>query len=154
MTVPRQDSDPGCGTRRALFGWSPPDLPADTAGKRRIDLLLRGPAVLYFALVIALLLVAPELPKRAELLVDGLAALIGSGWCSVNFWRCRHAHCLVTGAGWLGIAAFTGIEAGLGRSVIDGNEQRVLLGILVIGLAFEGVWYLARGTNALIRVSK
>ena len=26
--------------RRALFGWSPPDLPADTAVKRHVDRLL------------------------------------------------------------------------------------------------------------------
>lgn len=152
-TTPEQESGARCGSQRALCGWSPSDRPADTEGKRRIDRFLRGPGALYFALVIALLLAAPQLSARGELLVDTLAALIGGGWCSANFWRCRHAHCLVTGTGWLGLALFTVIEAGLGRSYIGGNEQLVFLGILVLGLVFEAVWYLVRGTNALARPS-
>lgn len=158
MTVPninsQQESSSGCGARRGWCGWSPPNLPADTDTKRRLDRLLRGPAALYFAVVIALLVFAPQLPTRAELLVEGLAALIAGGWCSINYWRCRHAHCLVTGAGWLALALFTGVEAGLGRSLVGGEEQLVFLGILVLGLAFEGVWYLSRGTNALARTSR
>jgi hypothetical protein len=71
------------------------------------------------------------------------------GWCAVNFWRCRHAHCVITGAGWLALAAFSFLEAGLGRSVIHGDEGLVFLGVLGVGLAFEGAWYVARGTNAV-----
>lgn len=136
----------------ALYGWSPPDLPADTRLKRWVDRVLPRtglPALLYLALVIGLLNLAPHLPRRAELGADGLAALVGGSWCLLNYWRCRHAHCLVTAPGWLALAGFSWLEAGLGRSVIGGNEQLVLLAVLVLGLAFEGGWYLARGTNAV-----
>ncbi|MGH9206929.1 MAG: hypothetical protein ACRD1G_10280 [Acidimicrobiales bacterium] len=136
---------------RALCGWSPQPLPADTAVKRRVDRLLVGnaPAIVMVATVIALLNVAPHLPIRAGLAVDGVAALIGGGWCSLNFWRCRHARCLVTGLGWLGLSVFVFVEAGLGHSSIGGNEQPVLLAVLAAALIFEIAWYLARHTQAV-----
>lgn len=140
-----------CGPR-ALWGWSPPASPADTPGKRWVDgVVLRTgpPSRLYLALVIGLLGLAPWLTRRAELAVDGLAALAGSGWCGLNFWRCRHAHCLVTATGWLGLAAVSGVEAGLGRSVPGGNEQLVFVAVLVAGLVFEAAWSLAHQTNAV-----
>jgi hypothetical protein len=101
------------------------------------------------AVVVALLNVAPLLPVRGELAVDGLAALTGGGWCLLNFWRCRHAHCLATGPGWLALSLFAFAEAGLGRSLIAGDEQLVFLGILAAALLFEAAWWLARRTNAV-----
>lgn len=139
---------------RGLGGWFPPVLPADTTTKRRVDRLLPRtglPLALYFAAVIALLMVAPHLPVRAELALDGLAALAGGAWCGANFWRCRHAHCLVTSTGWLGLSGFAFVEATLGRSLIGGNEQPVFLAVLGAGILFEVAWYLLRGTNALTR---
>ena len=149
-TSPNLNPDIRPSTGRGLWGWSPPTPPADTDGKRHIDRLLRGPAAPYFTAVIVLCLVAPQLTARGELLTDAVAALLGSTWCGANFWRCRHAHCLITSIGWLGLALFTIAEAGLGHSIIHGNEQLAFLGILGFGLAFEGAWYLARGTNALV----
>jgi len=143
-----------CGSGRALYGWSPARLPADTPGKRLIDRILPAsgaPVTLYYAAVIALLMLAPYLPKRAELAVDGLAALAAAAWCCANFWRCRHAHCGVTGTGWFALATFTFVEVGIGHSVIGGYEQPAFLGILLTGLAFEAYWYLTRGTNAVTR---
>lgn len=140
--------------RRALFGWSPPCLPADSVAKRLADRLLPAtgvPAVLYYGAVIALLALAPWLPRRADLAVDGLAILGAAVWCATNFWRCRHAHCAVTGAGWFALSGFAFVEAGIGRSLIDGYEQPVFLGVLAVGLLFEGGWTLLRGTNAVTR---
>jgi hypothetical protein len=137
---------------RGLGGWSPVRLPADTDVKRRVDRILprRGmPVIVYFVAVAALLALAPYLPVRAELALDGLAALVGGTWCTANFWRCRHAHCVVTGAGWLALSAFVFAEAGLGHSLIAGDEQPVFLGVLAVGLGFEAAWYLIRGTNAV-----
>jgi hypothetical protein len=140
---------------RALCGWSPPALPADSGLKQWVDGVLPRTGVLaaaYFAAVIALLVAAPQLPLRWELAIDAFAALAAGSWYGLNFWRCRHAHCLVTGVGWLLLSCFVFVEAGLGRSMIHGNEQLVFLEVLVLALAFEGAWYLARGTNALVRV--
>jgi hypothetical protein len=158
LTVARPDAEasdarsPAADLRdRALCGWSPPPLPADSVMKRRTDRILAGaiPALAMIAVVVILLNVAPLLPLPAGLAVDGLAALAAGGWCSLNFWRCRHAHCLVTGPAWLALSVFAFTEAGIGRSLIAGDEQLVFLGVLAAALCFEGFWYLARRTNAV-----
>jgi hypothetical protein len=138
---------------RALWGWSPPARPASTRLERQVDRIFPRtgvPCALYLLAVIALLSIAPHLPTRAELAVDGLAALAAGSWCAANFWRCRHAHCVIDGIGWLGLALLAFAEAGLGHSIIGGHEQAVFLGVLIVALAFEGVWRLARGTNAVM----
>jgi hypothetical protein len=136
----------------ALWGWSPPRLPADTALKRLVDRVqprtgLR--ALAFFAAVVALLNVGQLLPRRADLGAVGLAALLAGGWCALNFWRCRHAHCALSGAGWLALAVFTFAEAAWGHSVIGGDEPLGFLVVLGLGLAFEACWSLRRGTNSI-----
>jgi len=142
----------GSGPGSALWGWSPPDLPADSPLKRRADRLLPrsgGPAVACYAAVAGLLILAPRLPMGAALATDGVATLAAGTWCGLNFWRCRHAHCAVTAAGWLALSvvAFTG--AALGHSLIGGYEQPVFLAVLAAGLVFEAVWRWHRGTSVL-----
>ncbi|HTW06400.1 MAG TPA: hypothetical protein VME46_02760 [Acidimicrobiales bacterium] len=140
----------GCGGR-ALCGWSPPSLPADSEMKRRVDRARLGnaAAVGIVVLVVALLNVAAHLSVEPALVTDGLAGLAAGGWCSLNYWRCRHAHCLVTGPGWSAFGVFALVEAGIGRSLIDGYEQPVFMGILGVAVIFELGWYLARRTNAI-----
>lgn len=141
-----------CCSPHALWGWSPPDLPADTRGKQRVDRYLpRGglPVVSYFVAVAVLLNVAHLLPPRWDLLVVALASGAAGGWCALNFWRCRHAHCVVTGAGWLGLAVFGLVEMEIGRSVIGDEEGAVFLGVLGAGLVFELTWRRFKGTNAV-----
>jgi uncharacterized membrane protein YfcA len=138
----------------ALWGWSPPDLPADTPLKSRADRLLPRSgisAVACFAAVIGLLSLAPHLPIRAGLAADGLAALAAGMWCGLNFWRCRHAHCAVTGTGWLVLSALAFTGAALGHSLISGYEQPVFLAVLIVALVFETAWRCVFGTNAIAR---
>ena len=85
----------------------------------------------------------------AEPALEGAAALAAGGWCALNFWRCRHAHCLVTGVGWLGLSLLAFVEAGFGHSVIGGYEQGAFVVVLVIGCVFEAAWRITRGTNAM-----
>ncbi len=130
---------------------------AAAPAKRRLHRLLPAcglPAIGYFAGVIALLGVAQILPPPAYLLVDAVAFLAAGSWCGVNFWRCRQAHCLATGSGWLLLAMFAVAEAGFGRSLIGGDEQLVFLGTLAIGLIFECVWNLMHRTSAVTRASR
>ncbi len=139
------------GARRS---WGPPALPADTPAKRAVDRFLPGPgrpAVIYFAVVIGLLGLGQALPAPGYLAVDAVAFLAGGGWCVLNFWRCRQAHCLLTGIGWLLLALFAAAEAGLGHSVIHGDEQLVFVGILAVSLAFEGVWFQVHHDRAVTR---
>ena len=122
-----------------------PLLPAGTAVKRRVDRLLPRwgwPAVAYFAAVAGLFGLAQNLPAPAYLAVDAAAFAAGGIWCALNFWRGRQAHCLLTGSGWLLLALFAAAEAGVGHSLISGDEQLVFLAILAIGLGFEAFWYL------------
>lgn len=139
-----------CGGR-ALCGWSPPSLPADSDMKRRVDRIRLGntAAIGVVVVVVGLLNLAAHLPVRPALVVDGLAGLAAGGWCSLNYWRCRHAHCFITGPGWLAFGVFALVEAGLGHSLIGGYEQPVFLGVLGPAVLFETGWYLARHTNAI-----
>jgi hypothetical protein len=138
-------------TAQALGGWSPPAMPADTMAKRLVDRLLMCGAAwcVMVAIVLALLYLAAHLPQRAALALDGLAALLAGAMCSANFWRCRHAHCLINGVGWLPLSILAFAGAAVGHSLIGGWEQTVFLATLLLALAFEGGWYLTTGTNAL-----
>lgn len=163
MKVLGPSGDGSAGSRRVrrlatgCCSWlvcCPPVLPADTRAKRLADRLLPRagwPEVAYFAVVVALLGLAGRLPARPGLVVTGLACLGGGAWCAVNFWRCRHAHCLITGIGWLalGVAALTG--AGLGHSLLGGADRPAFLGVLAAGVLFEAATYLTRGTYTLTR---
>lgn len=150
---PARADRPSCCARRSSKGWSPPPLPADTQLKRLVDRFLpRGglPVVVFFAVAIGTLNLASLLSNpAAELALEGAAALTAGGWCALNFWRCRHAHCLVTGVGWLGLSLLAFVEAGLGHSVIGGYERGVFVVVLVIAFVFEAAWQITRGTNAM-----
>jgi hypothetical protein len=137
--------------RAALCGWSPAALPADTAAKRRLDRLLSQPAawLAVIASVTILFTVAAQLPQRSAVVLDGVAALLAGGMCGANFWRCRHAHCALTGGGWLALSVVAFAGAVIGHSMIGGWEQFVFVAILAVSLIFEGAWYLVRGTNAI-----
>lgn len=141
----------GCMTR-SLWGWSPPPSPANTRLKQVVDRWFPRtgwPLVGFYAVVIALLNLAAHLPVRGALVLDALAAAAAGAWCAVNFWRCHHAHCVVTSTGWLALALFAAVEAGLGRSLIGGYEQVAFLVILALGVGFEAMWYSIRRTNAI-----
>src|SRR5262249_27450058 len=117
--IPNPAAASSCCGPRALFGWSPPPLRADTTLKRRVDALMPRtglPLLVFYAAVIVLLNVGLVLPRRLDLVAVGVASLAAGAWCTLNFWRCRHAHCAVTGPGGLALAGFPFVEAGLGGS--------------------------------------
>lgn len=141
-----------CCSPRALFGWSPPASVADTPAKRIADRVLPSTGyglIAFFAAVIAALLIAPFFPRHIELAVEGLAFAAAAWWCGVNFWRSRHAHCVVTTVGWSALALLTFFEAVQGRSLILGDEQPAFLVLLGVAVVFEALWVRAFGTNAV-----
>src|SRR5262249_60700943 len=91
--IPDPAAAPSCCGPRALFGWSPPALPADTALKRRVDAFMPRtgvPLVIFWAAVIVLLNIGLVLPRRLDLVAVGVASLAAGAWCTVKFWRCPH----------------------------------------------------------------
>jgi hypothetical protein len=74
---------------------------------------------IFFAAVAAGISAAPHLATRAGCLVlDVVVTFAASGWCLINFWRCREAHCVVSGEAW----AALGDE---GVNVLDLSLHRV-----------------------------
>jgi hypothetical protein len=74
-----------------------------------------------------------------------------SAWCLLNFWRCREAHCIVTGTGWAALAVLIAIELAAGRTFVLGSEGLMFLAMFIVGAGFEMLWRLRHGTNALVR---
>ena len=91
---------------------------------------------------------ASRLPLRADLTVSGIA-IGGGGRCSANFWRCRHAHCVVTGAGWLVLAGIELAGAVLGHSLLGRFGGVAFLAVLALGVLFELGWSLRTGSHAI-----
>jgi hypothetical protein len=141
--------------RRACSRRKPPRLPADTAGKRAADAYLSiGEAFggwPHDAALAALLVRARFLPHRRALAAELTAFALGSADCLANFWRCREPHCVITGAGWAALAAFTGAELRLGRSLIHRSEPLIFLGILAAGYGFQASCRARTGSDALRR---
>jgi hypothetical protein len=144
-------------SERVCWRRKPPRLPADTTGKRAADAYLRISGAFggwpYDAVVAALPIRARFLPGRRALAADLAAFVLGSGDCLANFWRCREPHCVITGTGWAALAAFTGVELGLGRSLIQNTEPLIFGSVLAVGYGFQASWRARTGSNALRRLS-
>ncbi len=107
--------------------------------------------VAYFAVSVALFEVAGTFHEPVQSALQGVGTLAAGGWCALNFWRCRHAHCLVTGTGWLALSALCFVGAVVGRSVVGGHEGAVFVAVLLAGCGFECAWRARSGTNAVLR---
>jgi hypothetical protein len=147
-----ESSDNKSTASRLPLVCPPPPLTADTRGKQIADRVLpKGIAqCIYFAIVAAGVAVAPTLPLRPGLGLALAATVAASSWCLVNFWRCREAHCVVSGVGWAALAALEVIELSLGRSFLFGSEGLFFVAILIVALGFEGLWRSRHGSSALI----
>ncbi|MFZ0918714.1 MAG: hypothetical protein WB807_07005 [Candidatus Dormiibacterota bacterium] len=148
-----QSSESDSRRSRLPLVCPPPRLSADTRAKQMADRLLpKGIAQwVYFAIVAAGVAIAPTLPLRPGLGLALAATVAASWWCLVNFWRCREAHCVVTGVGWAALATLEVVELSLGRSFLFGSEGLFFIAILILALAFEGLWRARHGTSALTR---
>jgi hypothetical protein len=108
-----------------------------------------GAACAFFVAVAVLMGLASRLPLRADLTVAGIAIGAAGAWCSVNFWRCRHAHCVVTGADWLMLAGIDLAGAVLGLNPLGGFGGVAFLAVLATGVLFELGWSLRTGSHAI-----
>ena len=123
---------------------APPSLPGASHARRIVDRILpKGAWRCAFFVAVALGLSVPSL------LVGALITLVASTYCLLNFWRCREAHCIVSGTGWAALALFELIEFVRGHSVTHGDESLVFLVILALAITFEVYWRVRHGTNAV-----
>lgn len=131
---------------------SPARLVSDSSLKRLADRLLPTGVGqwIFFGAVFAAVSLAPNLSRRPGLALAAVATLAGSAWCLVNFWRCREAHCIVSGLGWAVLGALGLLETGLGHSIIGGYGGAVFIAVLVVAYIFEFVWRAVYGTNAVM----
>lgn len=141
--------------RNIPLACSPPRLPANTRPERFADRLLPTGAGqwIFFAVVAVGIGAAPHMPTRSRLALDAVVTIAASSWCLVNFWRCREAHCVVSGYGWATLGLLEVIELALDRSLIRGTEGLVFVAILFAALVFQCVWRARSGTNALMRTA-
>lgn len=163
LVTPTEDTMPGTveGARPAhesSGAWRrrPPSLPATTRWHRLADRFLGGVQVIggtmgVLAVALGASLVASLLPDDIGIWI-GVAVYLAVGlYCSVNFWRCREAHCVITGVGFTVLGLGLLAEALGAHTVIGAYNGPIALGVLAVALAFEAVWRARYGTNAVCR---
>jgi hypothetical protein len=145
------ETDHRAAIARSTLFCSPPRLPSDTRFKQLADHLLpTGRAQwVFFGLVWVALALRPNLGVRPGLMLAAVATFAGASWCIVNFWRCREAHCAVSGPGWAMLGALVVAEAVVGRSLVGGTESILFIAVLIVAYCFEFAWRARHGTNAL-----
>ena len=78
-----------------------------------------------------------------------MVTFVASAYWLLNFWRCREAHCIVSGIGWAALGVLEITEIALGRSLIHRDEGLAFLAILAVAIAFEALWRTRHGTNVV-----
>lgn len=151
MTKPTIQPASHITARSPAILCSPPRLKADTRTKRMIDRVLpTGASRCAFFVAIAVgVSAAGQLPTTPGLAVGAVTTFVASSYCLLNFWRCREAHCIISGTGWSALGLFETAEIAVGHSLIHRNEDAAFVAILVIAVAFELYWRTRYGTNAL-----
>jgi hypothetical protein len=145
-------SEPKKEHSRVRIWCSPSHLAEDTRAKRVVDRFLPTTVWrwVFFGAVAIAISAATSLPSRPGLALGATATFLAGTYCLLNFWRCREAHCIVSGIGWSGLAVFEIVEITFGRSLIHREESLVFLLVLVVAVAFETVWRRRHGTNVVI----
>ncbi len=108
--------------------------------------LLRGCCV--FLTVAVAWFASSALGAFVGLIVEGAVFLVAGIYCLANFIRCREAHCILTGVGWLALGAVS-IAAAVARLDDRSATWIAFLVVAVIGHGFEAVWRATHGTNSL-----
>lgn len=101
------------------------------------------------AVLLGAFFVASLLPDRIGVWIAVVLYLAVGLYCSVNFWRCREAHCVITGAGFTLLGLGLLAEALGVHTEIGEYNGPIALGVLAIAIAFEAAVRARHGTNAV-----
>ncbi len=131
----------------------PPAAPPRNALERALDTytnltapILRGCCL--FPVLAAVVVGSSRLGTPGGLWLAAAYFLVFGGYCVANFARCREAHCVVTGWGWLALG-MAGVWSAVGNRAILGILWDAFAVIAIVGFAFEAAWTALRGTHAL-----
>jgi hypothetical protein len=108
--------------------------------------LLRG--CLVFCVVGAVWAASFRFGPTAGLVLTAAYLTVHSTYCLSNFVRCREAHCIVTGIGWLVLVAVA-VEGALAGQDFRRAVWDAFLAVAIAGFAVELIWTAARGSTAL-----
>lgn len=139
---------------RLLLCERPPSLVATRGWHRSGDrfLTVSRPLIVpaFVALGFLASFVADRLSARPALLPAAAFFALVAGWCSLNFVRCREAHCVVIGAGYSGLAIAAVVAFALDRHW-TGPLWLTSFAVLAAGAVFEAAWLAWRGHTAVRR---
>ena len=132
---------------------APPRRPAHNRVERILDwyVTLTAPFLrgcMVFFVVGAVAVVSVRLGPTAGLALTAAYLTVHSTYCLSNFVRCREAHCIVTGSGWLVLAVVAAGGAVMGQDIRPEVWDTFLV-VSAAGFGFEFVWKAARGSSAL-----
>ncbi len=151
------------GQRRVTTWWrqwtcvggscAPVAAPPENAFERALDTytnltapVLRGCCL--FPILAAVVWGSFRLGMPGGLWLAAAYFLVFGSYCLANFARCREAHCVVTGWGWLALGVIGTWGAFTGHDVL-GVLWNAFAVVAIAGFAFEAVWTTTQGTHAL-----
>jgi hypothetical protein len=113
-------------------------------------LIATRPAVVPAGLLLGVLAgqLASQLPSGYAMLPAVVYFLALGGWCSLNFARCREAHCLISGAGFDALAIAALVAVGLDRHWYD-LLTLLIVPVLVADIVFEAAWASRQGSDTV-----
>jgi hypothetical protein len=132
---------------------APPADQARNAFERALDAytdltapFLRG--CFLFPILAAVVYGSFRLGMPAGLWLAAVYFLGFGSYCLANFTRCREAHCVVTGWGW-SVLGVVGLWGALTADDLRSTLWNAFAVIALLGFAFEAVWTMRKGINAL-----
>lgn len=148
-TTGRRSPLAGC---MSLLCERPPPLAQTRPWHRSSDRFLERSRPLIVPVFVALgffaSVAADQMPARPALLPAAAFFTLVGGWCGLNFARCREAHCVVTGAGYSGLAV-----AAFAAFILDqhwtGPLWAASLAVLAVAVVFQASWAAWRGSTAI-----
>ena len=104
-----------------------------------LDRVTRGPLAL--AVGVGVFALAAAAGGRAGVAIAGGYVALFGGYCLLNFWACREAHCALTGPGFTAVGVLGCVAAAWPGGALDWYREGVVadafLAVIAVGFAYE-----------------